>query len=66
MRIDITQIVLYAFWGFFAALVYYLRREDKREGYPMVNPDSKKTYVGWPSPPPKKQRTLPTGEEIEL
>ena len=32
---DFAQIVLYAFWVFFALLVYYLRREDKREGYPL-------------------------------
>jgi photosynthetic reaction center H subunit len=33
--IDVAQLVLYAFWIFFFGLIYYLRREDKREGYPM-------------------------------
>ena len=33
--IDVPQLVLYAFWIFFAALIYYLRQEDKREGYPL-------------------------------
>ena len=33
--IDVAQLVLYAFWIFFAGLIYYLRREDKREGYPL-------------------------------
>jgi photosynthetic reaction center H subunit len=33
--IDVAQIVLYAFWIFFAGLILYLRREDKREGYPL-------------------------------
>jgi photosynthetic reaction center H subunit len=34
--IDLAQIVLYLFWIFFAALIYYLHRENKREGYPLV------------------------------
>jgi photosynthetic reaction center H subunit len=33
--IDVAQIVLYAFFAFFAGLVFYLRREDRREGYPL-------------------------------
>ena len=33
--IDVAQLTLYAFWIFFAGLIFYLRREDKREGYPL-------------------------------
>ena len=33
--IDVAQLVLYVFWIFFIGLVIYLRREDKREGYPL-------------------------------
>ena len=33
--IDVAQLVLYAFWLFFIGLIIYLRREDKREGYPL-------------------------------
>jgi photosynthetic reaction center H subunit len=33
--IDVAQMVLYAFWLFFSGLVFYLRREDRREGYPL-------------------------------
>ena len=33
--IDVAQITLYAFWIFFAGLVFWLRREDRREGYPL-------------------------------
>ena len=33
--IDVAQVTLYAFWVFFAGLIFYLRREDKREGYPL-------------------------------
>ncbi|MEO1205395.1 MAG: photosynthetic reaction center subunit H [Pseudomonadota bacterium] len=34
--IDVAQLALYAFWIFFAALIFYIRREDRREGYPLV------------------------------
>ena len=34
--IDVAQVALYAFWIFFAGLIFYLRKEDKREGYPLV------------------------------
>jgi photosynthetic reaction center H subunit len=33
--IDVAQVVLYVFWAFFFGLIFYLRREDKREGYPL-------------------------------
>ena len=33
--LDVAQVTLYVFWIFFACLIYYLRREDKREGYPL-------------------------------
>lgn len=33
--VDVAQIVLYAFWIFFAGLVFWIRREDRREGYPL-------------------------------
>jgi photosynthetic reaction center H subunit len=36
-HIDVAQLVLYAFWIFFAGLVFYLQRESRREGYPLVS-----------------------------
>ncbi len=33
--LDVAQVTLYVFWIFFGCLIYYLRREDKREGYPL-------------------------------
>lgn len=38
--IDIASVVLYSFWIFFALLILYLRREDRREGYPLENEDT--------------------------
>lgn len=36
-HIDVAQVVLYLFWIFFFGLIFYLRREDRREGYPLEN-----------------------------
>jgi photosynthetic reaction center H subunit len=60
--IDIPQMVLYVFWIFFAGLIYYLRREDKREGYPL-EPDRGGTVrvEGFPAVPPPKTFKLPGG-----
>jgi photosynthetic reaction center H subunit len=33
--LDVTELVFYAFVLFFLALMFYLRREDRREGYPL-------------------------------
>jgi photosynthetic reaction center H subunit len=53
--IDVAQLVLYAFWIFFALLIIYIRREDKREGYPLES-DRRGgvAVVGFPSPPAPK------------
>ena len=52
--VDLAQILLYAFWVFFAGLIYYLARENHREGYPMESDSLGRAVVtGWPVPPPK-------------
>lgn len=64
--IDVAQLVLYAFWIFFAGLIYYLIRENHREGYPMrsdANPDA--VITGWPVPPPKTYK-MAHGEDITV
>ena len=33
--VDVAALALYSFFGFFLALVIWLRREDRREGYPL-------------------------------
>lgn len=33
--LDIAELTLYLFFGFFLALVWYLNRESRREGYPL-------------------------------
>jgi photosynthetic reaction center H subunit len=60
--IDVAQLALYAFWIFFAALIIYLRREDKREGYPLESDRSGAVKVqGWPAMPEPKTFLLRDG-----
>lgn len=71
---DIAFISLYVFWLFFAGLVFWLHRESKREGYPLVTdrPDRIRV-VGFPSMPPPKtfithdghSITVPRQDEVE-
>jgi photosynthetic reaction center H subunit len=60
--VDVAQLTLYAFWIFFALLIVYLRREDKREGYPLENERSGSIrVVGWPAMPAPITRRLSRG-----
>lgn len=58
---DVAQMVLYAFWIFFAGLIIYLRIEDKREGYPLASDRKNVKVVGWPAPPAEKTYMMPHG-----
>ncbi len=69
-EIDVAQLVLYAFWIFFIGLIIYLRREDRREGYPL---EADATERGWsakpnafPSPASPKVFNLESGEKIVI
>jgi photosynthetic reaction center H subunit len=60
--IDVAQIALYVFWFFFAALIYYLLQENKREGYPLESERSAHiTVQGWPPIPSPKTFKLHDG-----
>jgi len=60
--IDVAQVVLYAFWVFFAGLIIYLRREDKREGYPLESDRSGSiTVQGFPGLPSPKSFLMADG-----
>ncbi|MFN9969587.1 MAG: photosynthetic reaction center subunit H, partial [Phycisphaerae bacterium] len=53
--LDVAQVALYVFWAFFAALIYYLHRENKREGYPLESDRSALVTVqGFPPVPKPK------------
>lgn len=55
---DAAQITLYAFWAFFAGLIYYLRTQDKLEGYPLESDRTNNTdrleVQGYPPVPGPK------------
>ena len=64
--IDVAQLALYAFWIFFLGLIFYLRREDKREGYPLVydRPENR-PYLNFPPIPAPKTYLLSDGKTVQ-
>jgi photosynthetic reaction center H subunit len=65
--IDLALIALYAFWIFFAGLIFYLRREDKREGYPLVSDRGARVVVqGFPAMPQPKTFRLADGSAVQV
>ncbi len=65
--IDLAQLTLYAFWFFFAGLIYYLHREDKREGYPLESDRSAHVSVeGFPAVPRPKTFLLRDGRTVTV
>ena len=71
--IDVAQLTLYAFWAFFAGLVYYLILESKREGFPLITSRDGERLDGiLPMPAPKTflfadgtTRSFPWNEPLE-
>jgi len=62
--IDVAQLTIWAFWFFFAGLIFYLRQEDKREGYPLdsdltARTNGRRKIVGFPGLPKPKTFILP-------
>ena len=65
--LDVAQVTLYVFWIFFACLIFYLRREDKREGYPLEsNTGGGGVAHGFPGMPEAKSYRLRTGHVATL
>jgi photosynthetic reaction center H subunit len=62
--VDVAQIVLYVFWVFFAGLIVYLVRENKREGYPLETVHGK--LDGWPPRPKPKTFLLADGHTVQV
>ena len=61
--IDLALVILNLFVAFFAGLVFYLHRESKREGYPLVldNPRGRVLDNALPTMPQPKTYQLPHG-----
>ncbi len=65
--LDVAQVTLYVFWIFFGCLIYYLRREDKREGYPLESTGLSGGVVhGFPRMPDPKTYLLRGGHTATL
>ncbi len=61
-EVDLAAVAIWLFWGFFALLVFYLQRENMREGYPMENDDGSTSANQGPFPLPEdKTFKLPHG-----
>ena len=58
-NIDVAQVVLYVFWAFFFGLIYWLRKEDRREGYPLESDNPQRVA-------PERQILLPTPKTFLL
>lgn len=66
-HLDAVQLITAAFFVFFAGLIYYLRREDKREGYPLWDVSPQGIPIeGFPAAPPVKTYTLLEGGETTM
>jgi photosynthetic reaction center H subunit len=64
-HIDVAQLTLYGFWLFFAGLIFYLRTEDKREGFPMESETTPGLRpVGFPPIPAPKTFVMRHGPDV--
>lgn len=63
-HIDVAQVVLYVFWAFFFGLVFYLRREDRREGYPLETHSGEQVDPGLIWVPAPKSFKLADGRTV--
>jgi hypothetical protein len=55
--IDLPTVLIYLFWIGFALLIIYLRREDKRVGYPLESDRQNVAVQGFPAiPAPRAPR----------
>lgn len=74
-NLDLASLSLWLFWVFFALLIYYIQRENMREGYPLEDDDGKtsanqglfpvpedKTFI---LPHGRGELTVPSGQKPE-
>jgi photosynthetic reaction center H subunit len=64
--IDVAQLALYAFWIFFAGLIFYMQREGRREGFPKVNMAGEKIPLSSLYAPPVKEYKLADGRVMQV
>ena len=65
--LDAVQVLVAAFCIFFLFLIYWLRREDKREGYPMKDVSPVGVAIeGFPDVPPPKTYRRMKGDTVQM
>lgn len=72
---DLASLSIWLFWIFFALLIFYIQRENMREGYPMEDDDGKVAANQGPFPVPEDKTfllphgrgelTVPSGQKAE-
>jgi photosynthetic reaction center H subunit len=63
---DVAQVTLYVFFIFFIGLLFYLRREDRREGYPLFSePSNRLKGDDFLFIPPAKTFKLADGSTVQ-
>ncbi|MEL7115773.1 MAG: photosynthetic reaction center subunit H [Pseudomonadota bacterium] len=73
--IDFAAVAIWMFWLFFAGLIFYIQRENMREGYPLENDDGETSANQGPYPVPEDKTfllrnghgeyTCPSGQKAE-
>lgn len=72
---DLASLSIWLFWIFFALLIFYIQRENMREGYPLEDDDGKPAANQGPFPVPEDKTfilphgrgelTVPSGQKAE-
>ncbi len=57
-NVDLASVAIWAFWLFFAGLIYYLQTENMREGYPLEDEDGRVAPNQGPFPVPQPKTFL--------
>ena len=63
--VDVAQLVLYVFWIFFFGVIYYLVKENRREGYPLETFRGT-SAEGWIPMPQPKTYLLENGQTVTV
>lgn len=72
---DLASLAIWLFWVFFALLIFYIQRENMREGYPLEDDDGEVAANQGPFPVPEDKTfllphgrgelTVPSGQKAE-
>jgi photosynthetic reaction center H subunit len=72
---DLASLSIWLFYLFFAGLIFYIQRENMREGFPLKNDDGEeiKNLSGWPLPGDKTfklphgrgELVVPSGQQLD-